>query len=88
MLRTSYLNMDRNLAVDFLMYECAAVYPNFVFAKWCLTKQAVFQYTDPDEFVSFAIDNDEEEHLQWMFSNRTELYQPHHLGRAAQQGIL
>lgn len=71
-----------HLLVEFRMYDCSAADPSFEFAKWCLTEQDLFKCRRPEDAVSFAIDHNQLEYLQWIHEHRPELYQPYHLDRA------
>lgn len=70
------------LLVEFRIYECSAVDPSFEFAKWCLTQQEVFKCKRPEDAVSFAIDYNRLDYLQWIYDHRPELFEHHHLDRA------
>lgn len=71
-----------HLLVEFRMYECSAADPSFEFAKWCLTQQDMFECKRPEGAVSFAIDHNRLEYLQWTYEHRPELFEPRHLDRA------
>lgn len=77
----------RHLLLEFPMYACSVADPTLEFAKWCLT-QPYFRCMNAEDAVSFAIDYDQEQYLQWLFEHRLDLFQPDHLDRAISHGRL